>query len=157
MTAAGAPNVVMVMTDDAAVGDEASMPNVQADLAARGTTFSNSFVNVSLCCPSRATFLTGQYAHNDGVTGGDGYYKFDSTNDLPVWMQAAGYETDQVGKFLNGYCVAAPRCRGDPGRPGSLPPEEYKTQIPPRFTHWHASISDSETAVYDYELSEDGR
>src|SRR3954471_20163103 len=100
-TAAGAPNVVMVMTDDAAVGDEASMPNVQADLAARGTTFSNSFVNVSLCCPSRATFLTGQYAHNDGVTGGDGYYKFDSTNDLPVWMQAAGYETDQVGKFLN--------------------------------------------------------
>ena len=61
------PNVVMIMTDDQTVESMRVMPNVKTLLADRGVTFDNSFVSYSLCCPSRATYLTGQYAHNHGV------------------------------------------------------------------------------------------
>ena len=78
------PNVVMIMTDDQTVESMRVMPNVKTLLADRGVTFDNSFVSYSLCCPSRATYLTGQYAHNHGVMGNaapnGGYYKLDSTN-----------------------------------------------------------------------------
>ena len=46
------------------------MRNTLSLLAAHGTTFRNSYVSYPLCCPSRATFLTGQYAHNHGVLTG---------------------------------------------------------------------------------------
>src|SRR5689334_9356883 len=61
------PNIVVVMTDDQALSQTRYMPNVQRLLARAGTTFSNFYASYPLCCPSRATFLTGQYAHNDGV------------------------------------------------------------------------------------------
>ena len=63
------PNIVVVETDDQTVESLRVMPNVQRMLAARGVTFDSSFVGYSLCCPSRATLLTGQYAHNHGVLG----------------------------------------------------------------------------------------
>ena len=59
----------MIMTDDQTVESMRVMPNVKALLADQGVTFDNSFVSYSLCCPSRATYLTGQYAHNHGVMG----------------------------------------------------------------------------------------
>ena len=43
------------------------MHNVNSLIGDQGVTFTNSFVNYSLCCPSRATFLTGQYVHNHRV------------------------------------------------------------------------------------------
>ena len=83
------PNVVMIMTDDQTVESMRVMPNVKTLLADQGVTFDNSFVSYALCCPSRATYLTGQYAHNHGVIGNaapnGGYSKLDSTNTLPVW------------------------------------------------------------------------
>src|SRR4051794_601663 len=72
------PNIVVVMTDDQAVGSIKFMRNVRRLLVRRGTTFRHNFASYPLCCPSRATFLTGQYAHNNGVrensspTGGYG-------------------------------------------------------------------------------------
>ena len=63
------PNVVVVMTDDQTQASLALMPSVQSELVAHGATFANSFTNWPLCCPSRATFYTGQYAHNHGVLG----------------------------------------------------------------------------------------
>src|SRR5262245_46174684 len=65
--AAAAPNVVVIETDDQTVADMAAMPRTRALIGDPGTTFTNSFVSESECCPSRATFLTGQYAHNHGV------------------------------------------------------------------------------------------
>ncbi|MEA2479490.1 MAG: N-acetylglucosamine-6-sulfatase, partial [Thermoleophilaceae bacterium] len=62
----GRPNVLVVMTDDQSAADVAKMPNVRRLLARRGTTFTNAVDSFPLCCPSRATFITGQYAHNHG-------------------------------------------------------------------------------------------
>ena len=84
-----------------------------------------------LCCPSRATYLTGQYAHNHGVIHNagpfGGYARLDHTNTLPVWLQQAGYRTIHVGRYLNGYGTrtpASPRSprAGPTGTPRSTPP-----------------------------------
>ena len=58
--------------------------------AGAGATFANSFTNWPLCCPSRATFYSGQYAHNHGVLGNSppqgGFTRFNDANALPVWL-----------------------------------------------------------------------
>ena len=141
--AANRQNVVVLMTDDQTVESLRVMPNVQYLLADQGVTFDNSFASYPLCCPSRSTFLTGQYAHNHGVWGNaganGGYYKLDSTNTLPVWLQSAGYETIHLGKYLNGY--------------GTLDPLE----IPPGWSQWYGSVDPSTYLYFGYTLNENGR
>src|SRR5262249_3234574 len=61
------PNIVMIMDDDQSAEQQRFLTKTNAAIGARGVTFDNSFVNYSLCCPSRSTLLTGQYAHNHGV------------------------------------------------------------------------------------------
>ena len=104
--------MLVLETDDQTVESLRVMGNVQRLLAAEGTTFANSFVGNSLCCPSRATLLTGQYSHNNGVFSNrlpsGGYYKLDSANTLAVWLQRAGYQTAHLGKYLNGYGTRNP-------------------------------------------------
>ena len=70
------------------------MDNVNSLIGDQGATFQNSFVNYSLCCPSRATFLTGQYVHNHGVLGNkppnggfDRFQALHGNNNLAVWLQ----------------------------------------------------------------------
>ena len=139
------PNVVVVMSDDQNVETMRVMPNVQRLLAQQGMTFDSSFVSYSLCCPSRATFLTGQYAHNHGVMGNappeGGYAKLDHRNTLAVWLQRSGYYTAHIGKFLNGY-----------GSRGSNP-----TEVPPGWTSWQGSVDPSTYQFYNYTLNENGR
>src|SRR5215216_6671266 len=93
----GRPNILVVMTDDQAQADVAHMPNVQRLLTDRGTTFADAIDSFPLCCPSRATFITGQYAHNHGVAGNFwpfGWYGMKHRgNILPAWLQNAGYRT----------------------------------------------------------------
>jgi arylsulfatase A-like enzyme len=99
------PNVVVLMMDDMTLQELPFMPNVNALLKDQGTSFSNFYVSTPECCPSRATFLTGQYMHNHNVKSGirptGGYYKMDHTKALPVWLSNAGYYTAHVGKYLN--------------------------------------------------------
>src|SRR5919109_1004002 len=137
------PNVLVIMTDDQTVESLRVMGNVKTLLAGQGTTFDTSFASFSLCCPSRATFLTGQYAHNHGVMGNaapaGGYAKLDSSNTLPVWLQGAGYHTVHIGKYLNGY-------------PGS-----NRTHVPAGWTEWYGSIDPSTYQFYGYTLNENGR
>ena len=102
------PNILVVMTDDQTLESMRVMPRVKALIADQGVTFTDSIVSFSLCCPSRATFLTGQYSHNHGVRGNQppngGYEVFDDEDTtLPAALQAAGYTTAHVGKYLNGY------------------------------------------------------
>src|SRR5688572_28364147 len=102
------PNILVVMTDDQRESDMVALPKTRRLFERGGTTFRNSFVSYPLCCPSRATFLTGRYSHNHGVTWNfapyGGYERFRRRgikNTLPVWLQDAGYETGLIGKFLN--------------------------------------------------------
>ena len=137
------PNVLVLMTDDQTLESLRVMKNVRAQIAARGTTFTRSFVSFALCCPSRATFLTGQYAHNHGVLGNrppvGGYGKLDTSNYLPLWLQRAGYRTAHIGKFLNGY-----------GR--DTPP----TDVPPGWDEWYGSVDPSTYSFWGYTLNENG-
>jgi N-acetylglucosamine-6-sulfatase len=137
------PNVVVVMTDDQDAASLSFMQNVQQLLVQQGTTFTNSFVSLSECCPSRATYLTGQYPHNHGVLTSwapkGGYYAFQGQdNTLPVWLSNAGYDTAHIGKYLNGY--------------GSKDPYE----IPPGWQEWYGSVDPSTYQMYGYTLNENG-
>jgi N-acetylglucosamine-6-sulfatase len=139
------PNVLVLMTDDQTVDSLAVMPNVQQLLMAQGTTFDRSFVNFSLCCPSRATYLTGQYTHNHGVRGLappiGGYTSLDATNYLPQWMREVGYRVGHLGKFLNGYGVH------------NLDPRE----VPPAFDDWHGSVDPTTYDYFNFTLNDNGR
>ena len=86
-----------------------TMPKTMRLLAGHGTTFTNSIVTTPLCCPSRATSLTGQYGHNHGVLRtSPGYPDLrEKRNVLPVWLHRAGYRTAHIGKYLNEYSETA--------------------------------------------------
>jgi N-acetylglucosamine-6-sulfatase len=95
------------MTDDQTLESMRVMPNVRNLIGAQGTTFAHAFVAYPLCCPSRATYLTGQMPHNHDVLDNQlpdgGFEKLRAAQTLPVWLGRAGYQTIHVGKYLNGY------------------------------------------------------
>ena len=101
------PNVVFILTDDMRwdAMSIAGNPHVQTPnldrLAAEGVYFRNAFCTTSLCSPSRATILSGLYAHRHGVSNNFTEYP----NDLPSFprqLQAAGYKTAYIGKYHMG-------------------------------------------------------
>jgi N-acetylglucosamine-6-sulfatase len=103
---AARPNVVIVLTDDQRWDTLSAMPTVQSELVAKGVTFSNSFTVNPLCCPSRASFLTGLYSHSTRVyhnRGARGLRSFDERSSLAIPLRAAGYRTGLVGKYMNDY------------------------------------------------------
>jgi N-acetylglucosamine-6-sulfatase len=136
------PNVVVLETDDQTLAEMEVLPNVRRLIGDEGVTFDENFDSFSLCCPSRASFLTGQYSHNNGVRGNalpqGGFEKLDGTSTLAVWLQQAGYYTIHLGKYLNGY-----------GRRNPL-------EIPPGWSEWHGSVDPSTYRYYDYTLNENG-
>ena len=140
------PNVVVIETDDQTAAEIDVMSNVRSLIADQGVMFADSFVNFSLCCPSRATFLTGQYAHNHGVlsNGGPhgGYPTFErahANNNLAVWLRRGGFRTALIGKYLNGYGVSNPGL------------------VPPGWSTWQAAVGHTDQDVYDYLLNQNGR
>jgi N-acetylglucosamine-6-sulfatase len=133
------PNVIVIDTDDMNVTDMAVMRNTLSLLTAHGTTFRNSYVSYPLCCPSRASFLTGQYAHNHGVLTDQRFGDLDSSNTLAVWLRRAKYRTAMVGKYLNGYGVTDPRL------------------IPQGWTQWYALTGGTEQHRYNFKLNENGK
>jgi arylsulfatase A-like enzyme len=101
------PNVIMFTTDDQTLRDMIAMPRTTNLIGGQGTNFQRAFVSFPLCCPSRVSVQTGQYAHNHHVLGNTppsgGYQVFNDRNDLPIWLQTAGYRTIQIGKMPNGF------------------------------------------------------
>lgn len=102
------PNFVMLMTDDQTVADLQFMPRTRRLIGDEGLTFTNSFVSYPMCCPSRTSYFTGQYAHNHGVLynkGPHGGYRAFThlETSFPAALQRAGYYTIHIGKFLNGF------------------------------------------------------
>ncbi|MCB0874941.1 MAG: sulfatase [Solirubrobacterales bacterium] len=129
----GRPNVLVIMTDDQDFRSMPVMPQTERLIGEAGVTFDRSFVNYPLCCPSRATFLTGQYAHNHGVLWNNwpwgGYRMLDGSETLPVWLSRAGYRTIHIGKYLNEYG------------------EEDPTEVPRGWDDWHGGV---DPTTYDY-------
>ena len=127
------PNVVVIMTDDQDFRSMPVMPKTRRLIGRQGVTFDRNFVNYPLCCPSRATFLTGQYAHNHGVLWNNwprgGYRMLDGSETLPVWLGRAGYRTIHIGKYLNEYG------------------EQKPTEVPKGWDDWHGGVDPS---TYDY-------
>ena len=163
-----APNIVVIMTDDQDdTGSMAYMPKTLSLIAQHGVTFKNSFVNLPLCGPSRASFLTGQAAHNHGIranspldAGGWEAFKSKEANSLPVWLQAAGYKTALIGKYLN--LRPAGIYGAWLGWFGSLIGVEFKGTtignprdwVPPGWNLWYAF---SGTKYYDYSINDNGK
>ena len=137
------PNIVVLMTDDETVENMRVMRNVRRLLANEGATFDQFIVSYALCCPSRATFLTGQYAHNHRVLSNKlpfgGYPRLNSRNTLPVWLRAGGYYTAHIGKYLNGY--------------GRKKPKE----IPPGWDDWFTTVDPTTYRYWKFTMNENGR
>lgn len=104
------PNVVVIEVDDMRMDELRYMTKTLAALP--GTSFTRSYVSTSLCCPSRAAFLSGQYAQNNGVADNNSYGSFDHRSTLATWLQSSGYFTSIIGKYLNGYSCTRPRPPG---------------------------------------------
>jgi N-acetylglucosamine-6-sulfatase len=119
------PNFVFIMTDDMSRDLTQYMPRLEKLVAEEGTTFENAFVTNSICCPSRATLLRGQYTHNHQVLGNapprGGYPKFHELgreeSTIATWLKTEGYRTAYFGKYLNRYNTNA---------------------VPPGWDEWHA-------------------
>jgi arylsulfatase A-like enzyme len=126
-------NVVVIMTDDMRLDDLAAMPNVQRLLVDRGVTFEQALSTYPQCCPARATLLTGQYSHNNGVEGNrwprGGFRRLNDANTLPVWLDRNGYRTAFVGKYLNQYA-----------------PNGGSEYVPPGWHLWRAAVY----GIYDF-------
>ena len=101
------PNIVVVLTDDQPYESLARMPytNGRRDWI----RFDNAFINNPICCPSRATLLTGLYSHHTGVESNFDGRRFDPSSTIATWLSSAGYRTGFAGKYLHGY----PWGRGD--------------------------------------------
>jgi len=115
-TSSGPPlarNVVVVLTDDMRADELAALPHVRRLIGDQGVTFSTAYAVDPVCCPSRVSLLTGQYAHSSGVEDNvfprGGFEAFDDRSSLATWLDRAGYTTGYVGKYLNQYGNSAPR------------------------------------------------
>lgn len=140
-------NIVFILTDDLSRAEIDSMPSVQRLVADPGATLENYLVGVSLCCPSRASTLRGQYAHNTGVLvnegprGGFGAFQAKGLEQATIAtaLKASGYQTALVGKYLNGYPLG-----------GS---EKY---IPPGWDLWYSPAAGGPYGQYDYSINDNG-
>lgn len=146
-TGAGAspalPNVVIIQTDDQTAESMRFMPKTRELIGDEGATFLNHYVNWPLCCPSRATMQTGQYSHNHGVLGNNppegSYSAFDKNHSLALWLQARGYATAHIGKFMNGYGGG-----------------DTATEVPPGWSEWETGTAGTTQLVYDYTQNVNG-
>jgi arylsulfatase A-like enzyme len=142
------PNVLFILTDDLDLGEIAQMPHLQQLLVDQGVSFSDYFASVSLCCPSRATTIRGQYSHNTGVeTNGGNNGGFETAHRLGIesstiatWLHSAGYRTALIGKYLNGY-----------------PNGVSQTDIPPGWDEWASAVAGNPYSQFNYTLNENGK
>jgi N-acetylglucosamine-6-sulfatase len=140
------PSFILILTDDQDVASLAHMPNVQKLLVEQGTSFNNMFVTTPLCCPSRASILRGQYAHNHLVQSNEeaygGFRQFYQggleSSTLATWLQDAGYKTMFLGKYFNNY-------------PGN---EVARTYVPQGWDEWHAVFKGH---YFDYNINHNGK
>jgi len=114
-------NVVIIMTDDQNVDSLPVMRKLMSFPEGSWVNFTNAIVNDSVCCPARASVLTGQYAFITGVINNSSGDQLNDANTLPVWLDSAGYRTGIIGKYLNGF-----------------PWDKGTNYVPPGWDHFNA-------------------
>jgi arylsulfatase A-like enzyme len=142
------PNILFILTDDMKASDLDHMPNTQNLLANQGVKFTKAWVTRSLCCPSRASTLRGQYTHNHNVWVNvepvGGFQKFYNqgleSSTIATWLHAGGYETVLIGKYLNRYGNNTPT-----------------THVPPGWDKWYAWEGMYAGNNTSYQINENGR
>ena len=147
------PNMLFILTDDMKAPDLKYMPNTQQLLANQGVNFTEAFVTSSLCCPSRATILRGQYAHNHNVwtnvPPAGSFWKFHDqgleNSTIATWLDGAGYDTILIGKYLNRYSLY---------RSGN---DEPTTYVPPGWDQWYGWEGAYRDAGTKYDINENGQ
>ncbi len=131
------PNIIFILTDDQAIHSLKHMPYLMSRPGGRWIDFTNAFVNVSMCCPSRASILSGQYSHHTGVNANGKASTFRDASTLATWLQSEGYETTLIGKYLNKY-----------------PWDKGEVYIPPGWDNWYSFTAGN--IYYDYTLNQNG-
>jgi len=144
------PNILLFLTDDQDVFLDGMTPLVKTKklLMEEGTTYHNAFVTTPVCCPSRASMLTGRYLHNThtsnnsiaGNCGGQFWRENMEPKSFGNVLKSAGYTTMYAGKYMNQY--------GTPDAGGI-------TQIPPGWDSWNGLVGNSK--YYNYKLSVNGK
>ena len=138
-------NVVVILSDDERWDGTTVMQNVKKLLVDHGVNFTNAHVTTSMCGPSRASILTGQYAHHTGVLDNFGRHSYpafkagEESNDLAVWMHEAGYKTGLVGKYVNAYTDGF-----------------VDHAVPPGWDDWQVMDSIPMEAYYNYSINNNG-
>jgi len=155
--AAPPPNIVVVMTDDLDDGSfqillaMGLLPNIKSTIVDRGVRFSNSFATHPLCAPSRATFLTGQYAHNHGVLNNEppvgGVARLVDASTTATALPYP-YRKGHVGKYLNQYGSESTAAVTSPLNP---------RYVPPGWDDWRALIDPSTYSMYNYQINANGQ
>jgi arylsulfatase A-like enzyme len=131
------PNLILLLTDDQTMDSMSQgMPYLNSRPGGHWVEFSNSFLNVPQCCPSRATILSGLYAHHTGVRVNKDGLKFDASSTIATWLDDAGYRTGLVGKYLNHY------------------PWNQAPFVPPGWDDWFALTGGE--AYYNYSVNDNG-
>jgi arylsulfatase A-like enzyme len=140
------PNIVFVLADDLDSDLLRFAPRIEELIGREGRSFRNAFVSLPLCAPSRASILTGQYAHNTGIAQNLSYRRFRRNGyenaNVAVWLRNAGYRTGLVGKYLNDY-------------PGGDPDLDQR-YVPPGWDAWVGLLTDRPAGVHDYSINLDG-
>jgi arylsulfatase A-like enzyme len=100
------------------------MPRTLQLFGGGGTTFTTGYAATPLCCPARAAIMSGRFAHNSGVKTNANAEALAQDSTIQARLQAAGYRTALVGKYLNGWPIATD---------------------PPYFHRWHVLSPQSDT------------
>jgi N-acetylglucosamine-6-sulfatase len=151
----GRPNIVFVLTDDLSLDLVRFMPHVLR-MQEHGLTFTNYFVSDSLCCPSRASILSGRFPHDTGVLANFGPHggfpafhdRGEERNTFAVALHRRGYATAMMGKYLNGYMQ--PRGALGDGANSDVP----STYVPPGWSEW--DVAGWGYPEFHYKLNENG-
>jgi N-acetylglucosamine-6-sulfatase len=134
------PSILLIVTDDQRADTLSALPSVVERIGRRGIRFGKGFVPQALCCPSRASILTGDYSHTTGVWGNGlagGYSVFDESSTVATWLDAAGYRTGLFGKYLNHWA------------------DEDPTHVPPGWDEWFA-FTENCCSYYGFTASVNG-
>lgn len=144
------PNIILIVTDDQRWDTIDVMPTVQNRLSAEGFTFNNAFVTTPLCCPSRASILTGIYAYRHGVRSNNGATNaqaFDDSRTLATRLQdSSDYRLGYFGKYMNGYLIDKPWMYIPPGW------DEFRAfahgRDPDYLLYYRYALNDNGTIAY---------